>query len=1164
MIRNYTIRNYTPPIVPEALETRSYMAAQLVADLNPNTLASDPRQFTTLGDRAYFVARSGSGDAFGLYRTDGAAGGTALVADGFRNPAGLSAADGRLYFWATDAAQVRGLWSSDGTAEGTHFLVPGSAGGSRDGIAPEFTAYAGRTYFGMEGQRNAGLWVTDGTPAGTTPFEAATGFYSAWDFAVVGNTLYFVQSTTASGVGGLWKTDGTAEGTVLLREFHNHGPRELFGLTAVNGTLFFVAPEDNSGPDLWKSDGTVEGTVQVKNLTRGSEVRDPAELVNVDGTLFFTAHAIGPRQLWKSDGTAAGTVAVATDAVTPAGVTRVQPLPGGGGVVFAAAAPATSGNWELWRSDGTSEGTRLVKEIRPGNASPFGNINDLEFERVGAALYFAADDGVNGRELWKTDGTAEGTTLVADIQPGFRASNPGGVPTGGSAGRPRPDAMGAVNGRLVFSAAAAADDYEPWGSDGTAAGTGRLADLNTAPRGSDPRNLAEFNGTLLVAGDIGSTERRLFRTDGTPAGTITLTDAAPAPLPFGLPSAGNGFGIVDGVAYYAGERRSSLPGSMDWALYRTDGTAGGTVEVVPFRPRGGGGLPPDPVVAVGGAVYFVADRRPQDLGLWRLDVATGSTTLLIANEQQSGAPRFWWDGNYTRLTPAGDGVYFFSGSYPAISLWRTNGTAAGTIPLLPGETPVVSHPHLTTAAVGDKLFVAPARGGILVSNGTPPGTYAMGDEFAAWEVAAFNGSAYFVVLDAHPTGGSGPALFRTDGTAAGTSLVKLIQPTGTPRAPTALSVVGDRLYFWADDGVHGYEPWVSDGTEAGTRMLADVNPGPDWSKPTWVGVNDRQPAFAGRGGRAYFAADDGTHGTELWGTDGTALGTALEADVYPGPTGSDPGMPVVAGQDVFFAATDPVHGRELWKVTVPTGVAGRYVFYNNSAFDGRDPAANADDDAAIATGKRALLPGQDGTAAHSTGYTRGINGVMIDVAGLPAGAVLTADDFEFRARLRGAPAWSKGPEPRTVSVRRGDGASGSDRLTLVWDDFVAGGGGAGTAVADGWLEITVKANARTGLTTPDVFRFGNLRGDTGGPGTPGIDARDLLGTRAAIGSRGEASDAFDHNRDGRVNVLDLVVVRSSLSNELAPAEWTPMVAAQGTSDGASYRVARRRGAYWIL
>jgi hypothetical protein len=244
---------------------------------------------------------------------------------------------------------------------------------------------------------------------------------------------------------------------------------------------------------------------------------------------------------------------------------------------------------------------------------------------------------------------------------------------------------------------------------------------------------------------------------------------------------------------------------------------------------------------------------------------------------------------------------------------------------------------------------------------------------------------------------------------------------------------------------------------------------------------------------------------------------------------------------------------ETWTVNtaLAASVVNRYVFYNRSRFDGNNPAAAAADDGAIATDKAALLPGQTAAFAHYTSYHRGINGVMIDVSNLPAN--LSAADFTFRVgNVNNVGSWSAAPVP-TVTRRIGAGANGSDRVTLVWADG---------AIRNKWLQVTVKANANTGLTAPDVFYFGNLVGETGNlPASATVSARDVTQVRANT-SRGfvPVTNRYDINRDGWVNAVDVALVRSSMPRSLTLI--APTAAAPAAVAGAVAPV-RRRGAYEV-
>ena len=215
---------------------------------------------------------------------------------------------------------------------------------------------------------------------------------------------------------------------------------------------------------------------------------------------------------------------------------------------------------------------------------------------------------------------------------------------------------------------------------------------------------------------------------------------------------------------------------------------------------------------------------------------------------------------------------------------------------------------------------------------------------------------------------------------------------------------------------------------------------------------------------------------------------------------------------------------------VTASVVGRHVFYNNSSFDGGDAAANAADDGAIAA-KSGLTRGF-ATFFNVSGYSRGINGVMIDIRNLPdrgTGGV-SADDFDF----------GTGPVPSSVSVRRGAGIDNSDRVTLIWPDFSPSAPSPGMAVANGVLRVAVKANADTGLSSPHVFSFGNLIGDTGDGDADHnevsafrVNALDMAAVRRVLNTDSRVLDRYDFNGDGRVNALDLTIQRANRLRSLA-------------------------------
>jgi hypothetical protein len=156
------------------------------------------------------------------------------------------------------------------------------------------------------------------------------------------------------------------------------------------------------------------------------------------------------------------------------------------------------------------------------------------------------------------------------------------------------------------------------------------------------------------------------------------------------------------------------------------------------------------------------------------------------------------------------------------------------------------------------------------------------------------------------------------------------------------------------------------------------------------------------------------------------------------------------------------------------------------------------------------------------------------VAALPLDRTPTAGDFVLET-LRGS-AWSPVSAVPAVSVRRGAGASGTDRVTLTLPDG---------AVTNTWLRVTMKPTVNTGLTQPDVFSFGNLVGETGSAPALWVNVNDLAETRANFGRTTPAAvNRFDFNRDGVIDANDVVLVRLNLHRSLPPV--APAAVAEST------------------
>jgi parallel beta-helix repeat protein len=216
-------------------------------------------------------------------------------------------------------------------------------------------------------------------------------------------------------------------------------------------------------------------------------------------------------------------------------------------------------------------------------------------------------------------------------------------------------------------------------------------------------------------------------------------------------------------------------------------------------------------------------------------------------------------------------------------------------------------------------------------------------------------------------------------------------------------------------------------------------------------------------------------------------------------------------------------GNYVTIITVSPSVVGRYVFYNDSSFDGNNVAANSADDAAIATDKQALLPGNNATFANYTSYSNGINGIMIDILGLPSTSLGIAD-FSFLVDSSATPTtWTSAPTPQSITVRPGAGVGGSSRVEIIWANGV---------IADQWLQVTVNADAKTGLSQADVFYFGNAIGDSGNSTTDAaVTIADALAARGRTSANSvSVTSPYDYNRDGLVNGADVAIAQQNLTS----------------------------------
>ncbi len=514
---------------------------------------------------------------------------------------------------------------------------------------------------------------------------------------------------------------------------------------------------------------------------------------------------------------------------------------------------------ELWKSDGTATGTVLVKDINVGSGSTFGNDPREGFGNnyavvINNILYFIANDGINGWEIWKSDGTATGTVLLKDINSNSYSSA-------------TPSYLTKVNSTLFFTADDNTNGRELWKSDGTTAGTILVKDINVGYGDAfDLSSLANVNGILYFVATNGTTGYdALWKSDGTTVGTILVKDIDPAIAQYSYQKLDN-LTNVNGVLYFSGYDNTN-----GRELWKSDGSTAGTTLVKDINVGIGDGI--DVVyssfVNVNGTLFLMANDGTTGFELWKSN-GTSAGTVLIKDINSGSSYASVGDNNFqvintsTLLFTANDGIN-------GMELWKSDGTSVGTV------------------LVKDVLT---GSGNCCFFNNS-------------WTSFVNTGTTiYFTGQDVS----GNIEVWKSDGTNANTQVLKDVNSGSTGSFPQIYNANGT-IFFFADNGINGRELWKSDGSTVGTSLVKDVFLGTKSSIP----VNIKYAS----NGISYFRADDGIHGFELWKTDGTAANTQLVKDIYGGSQTSSLDL---ANENiefmngfVYFRADDGLGGMGLWK-----------------------------------------------------------------------------------------------------------------------------------------------------------------------------------------------------------------------------------------------------------
>ncbi|PZU86150.1 MAG: hypothetical protein DI529_09050 [Chryseobacterium sp.] len=442
---------------------------------------------------------------------------------------------------------------------------------------------------------------------------------------------------------------------------------------------------------------------------------------------------------------------------------------------------------------------KMVKDINPtGDSLPENLI------KVDSKIYFVADDGEHGKELWVTDG--EETKLVKDINPGSNGSDVSNLKI--------------LNGKLIFTATDETNGNELWTSDGTEAGTVLVKDMYPGSGGSYAFEFVEFNNALYFRSEDGVHGAELWKTDGTAEGTVMVTDLREGefgsnPSYFTVLNNKLYFNALDGFDFDNGQH--------GFELWVTDGTAAGTQMVKDIHAESSN---PSNLKAFGNKIYFNADDGTNGIELWATD-GTSAGTYMVKNINT--------DGNGNSL-PADfidfNGKLFFTAysSETGREIWTTDGTETGTKILKDVyegiENGVI--PQFKYIIYNNKLFLtlrdAEHGGEIWVTDGTAEGTQlfmdvfpgpgdSMGITISPMLFQVMGNKLYFRAVNNDEF----YQLWKSDGTLAGTQKI-----TTDPQNPSQdalgytpyFTAMGDKLYFTAKYNDSGYELWTVAADEA--------------------------------------------------------------------------------------------------------------------------------------------------------------------------------------------------------------------------------------------------------------------------------------------------------------------------------------------------------------
>jgi ELWxxDGT repeat protein len=482
--------------------------------------------------------------------------------------------------------------------------------------------YNGKAYF-VEG---AGLYVTDGTSAGTAPIHPQLSFVSQESFHIFNNDLYFTNTTGITS--SLWKLDENEVLTLIKT-----GVSFTMLADLPNAFLFSTFPLGYGPRELWSTDGTIAGTTQVTLLEHNGQPFVPSSGLTAGNKAIIIGHDITATdyQVWFSDGTAEGTQI--------ASVLPEHSKVSSSSVVGTTAFVQTQGypiNELHFFDAATSAHNTIHTPQASGGASPSG------FVTAGDKVIFNAINGAFDGEVWTTAGDETSTEALVVSQTSKSAIE-------GAVSTPNGAYLSLDNGLSGF---------EPWKSDGTKTGTTNIVDLSVQVAGSKPNSFT-YMGNQVFFRALAEPTYGIFKTDGTAGGTSAISDR----------------GVYNDVVHVANGHMYFVDSQLG-GLYKSDGTATGTLAIdanlFGFQFYNAGKTMRFGE-AIGNYLYLFAHSPTSGSELRKVDLTTDAITIVKdITPGYIGTELMWmhvFAGNLYLMTTDADGSY----------LWMSDGSGAGTV-----------------------------------------------------------------------------------------------------------------------------------------------------------------------------------------------------------------------------------------------------------------------------------------------------------------------------------------------------------------------------------------------------------------------------------------------------------------------------------------------------